>query len=105
LAPVPRQVYEGVKLTRLDQILSTKNIGISRIQHGKYVQQIVDGKLLIEPCPLADHDFEVAELMFGICINLWSYNYVKMKSIHTAWRQLRSGKAGQKIVINLHRNS
>ena len=101
MGTIPRCCYEGLRLTRLDQILNEKKIGISRIRHTDYQQSIIDGKLRIEPCPLANGDLKIAETMFGLCINIWSFTLVNKNE---EWKQLRKGASGNhKIVINLHR--
>jgi len=99
---IPRQAYDGVKFNRLDDILNAKKIGMSRIQHGKYVQKIIDGnRLAIEPCPFADNDFAVVEVMFGVCINLWTSKTDMNK--HTQWHQIRTGNVKNQTIIHLHR--
>ena len=101
LAPVPRCCYVGNRMTRLDQILNAKKIGVSRIEHADYEQSVNDGRLVIEPCPFTRHDFDAAELMFGLCINVWNMTMDKWKQ--EIWNQYRNGNKKNKLVINLHR--
>jgi len=100
MAPMPRCVYEGQRMVRLDDILNSLKIGMSRICHTDYPQTIIDGKLSIQPCPIQDDEFDIAETMFGLSINVWTFKLVQKNE---EWTQIRMGNPKNKIVINLHR--
>jgi len=69
--------------------------------HPDYNQEIINGKLTINPCPLATGAYDVAELMFGVCIDVWTKREVNHR---TQWRQIRTGNIENETNICLHRS-
>lgn len=101
LEPLARTVYESQKITRLDQILNKIGIGQSKVPHPEFCQKTKNGKLFIEPCPLAINAYDDAEHTFKISINIWS---CKRISDQQQWKRIRSGNPDMDIQIHLHRN-
>lgn len=88
-------------ITRLDEIVGHLNLQAVNNIPPKYNQSFLDGKLRIQPCPLAMRDFASAEKMFNLNICIWTSKMDKNK--HRVYERLRSGtgKNGD-IEVNLH---
>ena len=97
---IPRACYKSKRLNRLDEIVNHLNLQPSKICHTDYTQTGSHGSIKISPCPITDGELDIAESLYGLCINVWTSE--RVQGVYY-WRQIRFGNTMYKIVVGLHR--